>query len=72
MNNFSYEEDFIVDQEIEKLLEMKVIKGVEHHPNEFISPTVLVPKNNGEYRLILYLKELNTSTVYHHFKMGDF
>ena len=51
---------------------MKVIKEVEHHPNEFISPSFLVPKKNGEYRLILNLKELNTSIVYHHFKMETF
>ena len=72
MNNFSYKEDWIIDQEIENLLEMKVIKEVEHHPNEFISPIFLVPKKNGEYRLILNLKELNTNIVYHHFKMETF
>ncbi|MEW8548535.1 MAG: reverse transcriptase domain-containing protein [Candidatus Thiodiazotropha sp.] len=71
-NNFSFKESLIVDQEIEKLLDMKVIKEVEHHPNEFISPIFLVPKKNGEYRMILNLKELNTNIVYHHFKMETF
>ena len=51
---------------------MKVIKVVQHHPNEFISPIFLVKKKNGEYRMILNLKELNESIVYHHFKMDTF
>lgn len=52
---------------------MKVIKVVNHHPNEFISPIFLVPKKTpGEYRMILNLKKLNESIPYHHFKMDTF
>ena len=51
---------------------MKVIKEVQHHPNEFISPIFLLKKKNGEYRMMLNLKELNESIVYHHFKMDTF
>lgn len=69
---FSKAEGDAIDAEIQKLLEMKVIKEVEHHPNEFISPIFLVKKKNGEYRMILNLKELNESIVYHHFKMDTF
>ena len=57
-NNFSVKENLIVDQEIRKLLDLKVIKEVEHHPNEYISPIFLVSKKDGEYRMILNLKEL--------------
>lgn len=57
-NNFSKKEDFIVDSEIQKLLKMKVIKEVEHDPDEYISPIFLVGKKNGEYRMILNLKEI--------------
>ena len=71
-NHFTAEENIAVEKEIKKLLELKVIKEVEHHPNEFISPIFLVPKKNGEYRMILNLKELNKSVVYHHFKMETF
>ena len=36
-NHFSAEENIAVEKEIKKLLELKVIKEVEHHPNEFVS-----------------------------------
>ena len=51
---------------------MGVLKEVEHHPDEFLSPIFLVPKKDGEYRMILNLKNLNESITYHHFKMDTF
>ena len=69
---FTAEEDIIIDKEIKKLIKMKVIKEVEHHPEEFLSPIFIVPKKNGEYRMILNLKELNEFIEYHHFKMDTF
>ena len=51
---------------------MKVIIEVEHESDEFISPIFVVPKKNGEYRMILNLKKLNENIVYHHFKMDTF
>ena len=71
-NVFNRQEDAIVDSEIQKLLKMQVIKEVQHVSNEYISPIFLVAKKNGEYRMILNLKELNQSIVYHHFKMETF
>ena len=71
-NNFSKEEDFIVDSEIQELLKMNDIKEVDHDPYEYISPIFLVGKKNCEYRMILNLKELNKSIVYYHFKMDSF
>ena len=71
-NNFNEEEIKIVDQEIQKLIQIKNIIEVDHHPDEFISPIFLLKKKNGEYRMILNLKELNKSIVYHHFKMDTF
>lgn len=68
-SRFTPEEDLIVDREIQKLIEMKVLKEVEHHPEEFLSPIFIVPKKNGEYRIILNLKGLNEYIEYHHFKM---
>ena len=32
----------------------------------------IVPKKDGEYRMILNLKELNQYIEYHHFKMDTF
>ena len=51
---------------------MKVIIKVEHEYGEVISPIFTVPKKNGEYRMILNLKELNKSVEYQHFKMDTF
>ena len=71
-DHFSGEESKITDQEISKLLAMGVIKEVQHDKNEYISPIFMVPKKNGEYRMILNLKELNKNIPYHHFKMETF
>lgn len=71
-SSFSQFEHETINQEIQKLLDMNVIKEVNHHPNEFISPIFVVPKKNGEYRMILNLKELNEFIEYHHFKMETF
>ena len=71
-SKFTPLESDIIDAEIQKLLDMKVISEVDHHPNEFISPVFIVPKKDGEYRMILNLKELNQYIEYHHFKMDTF
>jgi hypothetical protein len=48
----------MVDKEIKKLLELKVIKLVHHEEGEFISPIFTRPKkDSGEYQVIL--KELH-------------
>lgn len=71
-SNFSSNEEAIVALEIQKLLDMKVIKEVQHHPDEFLSPIFLRPKKDGEYRMILNLKKLNESIKFYHFKMDTF
>ena len=48
-----------------------MLKEVEHQPDEFLSPICLVPKKDGEYRMILNLKTLIESITYH-FKMDTF
>ena len=55
-NHFNEEEAKIVHLEIQKMIEMKIIIEVQHHPDEFISPIFLIRKKNGEYRMILNLK----------------
>ena len=66
-----FEED-IIDKEISKLSEMGVIEEVKSQEGQFISPIFTKQKKDGEYRMILNLKELNTSVEYHHFKMDTF
>ena len=67
--NFSKEESDIISDEIIKLKSKGVIEPAEHEPGEVISGIFLRPKKDGSHRLILNLKELNKSVVYHHFKM---
>lgn len=67
----SFEEE-IIDKEISKLSDMGVIEEVQSQENQFISPIFTKQKKDGEYRMILNLKELNTSVEYHHFKMDTF
>lgn len=70
--NFSAVEMEIIDKEIVNLLDMEVIEHVEFEDNQFISPIFVTPKKDGEYRMILNLKELNEYIEYHHFKMDTF
>ncbi|MEW8548334.1 MAG: reverse transcriptase domain-containing protein [Candidatus Thiodiazotropha sp.] len=70
--SFSVQEEQIIQDEIQKLLEMKVLIEVEHCPEEFLSPIFVVPKKDGEYRMILNLKNFNENIDYHHFKMDTF
>ena len=56
--HFNQNEQSLIQNEICKLLQMGVLKEVEHHPEEFLSPIFLVPKKDGEYRMILNLKNL--------------
>lgn len=73
MNCAVNENEFkIIDAEIENLLQLKVIKQVDHESGDFISPIFTVPKKDGDYRMILNLKELNKCIPYHHFKMDTF
>eukprot|EP00794_Sanderia_malayensis_P014535 gene14535-16038_t len=58
-NSISKEHHEQVDIEIGSLLQKGVIVKCEHEPGEFISPIFTVPKNDGNVRLILNLKEFN-------------
>ena len=52
---------------VQKLLEKKVIEPAS--AVGYVSNIFLVPKPNGEFRLILDLSELNKFVIYQHFKM---
>ena len=62
-------EALVVDSEINKLLEKRVIEPVSSEPGEYISSIFLHPKKDGTYRVILNLKPLNQFVEYHHLKM---
>ena len=60
------------ESEIQKLLQMKVTEEVSHVQGQFISPIFTHPKKEGEYRMILKLKDLNRHIKYYHFKLDTF
>ena len=69
---FSKQEENIIDKEITNLLAMNVIEEVEFLSDQYVLPIFTVPKKDGEYRMILNLKDLNLSIEYYHFKMDTF
>ena len=63
------EELLIIDKEIVKLLDKKVISVSKHETGESISGLFTRPKKDGRKRMILNLKYLNENIFYEHFKM---
>ena len=59
----------LVDEEIAKLLQKKVIVETTPEPDEFTSPIFTRAKKDGTYRMILTLKHFNKHICYKHFKM---
>ena len=53
-------------------MSQRIIDEVKFSENQFLSNVFTVPKKDGEYRMILNLKDLNEKIVYHHFKMDTF
>lgn len=53
-------------------MSLGVILPVEYEQDQILSPIFLRPKKNGEFRLILNLKRINTFIPYKHFKMETF
>jgi hypothetical protein len=66
-------EETALQREIENLLEKEVIQEVQHSPGEFISNVfVREKKQQGKYRMILNLTQLNEFVQYRKFKMDTF
>ena len=65
----SHIETLAINTEIERLLAREVIEIASHEPGEIISPIFVRQKKDGQFRLILNLKEFNKSVTYTHFKM---
>lgn len=70
--NFNVSEQQIISKEINKLLTLRVLKVVQRAEGQIISPIFLRRKKNGEARIVLNLKDLNTHIPYKHFKMENF
>lgn len=69
---FSKEERDIICCEIDKLVDLKVIKETQRQVHQIISPIFLRKKKNGEYRMVINLEKLNKHIAYKHFKMENF
>ena len=57
----------IVKEEIQKLLEAGFIYPISD--SEWVSPLVIVPKNNGKWRVCVDYRELNKATQKDHFPL---
>ena len=69
---FTDEDTFLIDSEINNMLRRNVIEPVDpcdYHPHEFISNIFYRTKKQGAIRIILNLRTFNKSVDYHHFKM---
>ena len=62
-------EESIIDEEIVKLRQKKIIVETTQGPDDFISPIFARAKKDGTYRMILTLKQFNEHICYKHFKM---
>ena len=68
---FSYEEQVLINLEIDRFLKCKIIEPVsEIEPHEFVSNFFFRPKKDGKIRIILNLKTFNSEYLEkQHFKM---
>ena len=57
----------IVKEEIDKLLDAGLIYEIEHI--EWVSPIVIVTKENGKIRVCVDLKKVNATTVRDHYPL---
>ena len=60
---------FSIDDEIEKLLQNKLIRRCDYGEGEISSPIFLKNKTDSSFRLIFNLKSLNKNTEKQYFKM---
>ena len=58
MSSGKFSDTEIIEKEIQKLLQMQVICEVDHEKGEIIAPIFVVPKTNGEFRMIHNLKKI--------------
>ena len=68
---FTYEEQVLINLEIDRFLKCKIIEPIsETDPDEFISNIFFRPKKDGKIRIILNLKTFNSNYLEkQHFKM---
>ena len=58
----------IMKQDIDNLIQKRVITTARYDPKQISSSIFLRPKKDGSYRIILNLKKYNELVTYRHFK----
>ena len=53
----------IVDEQIDDLLDKDIIEKVDNTPSYWISPLVIVPKPNGDYRICVDMRRANQAII---------
>lgn len=66
---FTRDQISLIDAEVSELLRKGAIVPASLHPQGFLSNIFLVEKQDGGYRPVINLRELNIWLVYRHFKM---
>jgi hypothetical protein len=56
---FFDKEKSLIDKEVQTMLDKGVILLSSHEKDQFISNIFLVPKQNGKYRTVINLRQLN-------------
>ena len=68
-SSISRESKHRLNQELQKLLDKGIITPTDNRIAVFLSPIFMIPKKNGEQRLIINLRKLNKVVKKQHFKM---
>ena len=66
---FNSRQQAIVNEEVDKLLDLGVVSPSRHEQGQCLSPIFVTPKRDGSYRLIFNFKNCNQPVIYLHFKM---
>ena len=67
--NFNSGQQAIVNEEVDKLLDLGVLSPSRHEQGVCLSHIFVTPKGDGSYRLIFNFKNCNQAVLYRHFKM---
>ena len=57
----------VVKEELQKLLNVNFIYQISD--SQWVSPLVIIPKNNGKWRVCIDYRELNKATFKDHFSL---
>ena len=68
--NFNSEQQAIINEEVDKLLDLGVVSPSRHEQGECLSTIFVTPKRDGSHRLFFNFENCNQAFLHRHFKMG--